>query len=150
MHKNITREDAEAMIDQYVLEIGLTKEKTYNAERRAWYWVKGSARIEVYIYPVKTETYERNFLRIFSPIAMVPKENPAPFLRKLLEINDSKLGVKLTILPGSDQVYATFERDIRGMDYEELATCIADLEWWADKLDDELKQEQLGGAAPQA
>jgi hypothetical protein len=25
------------------------------------------------------------------------------------------------------------------MDYGELATCIADLEWWADKLDDELR-----------
>jgi hypothetical protein len=25
------------------------------------------------------------------------------------------------------------------MDYQELATCISDLEWWADKLDDELK-----------
>jgi hypothetical protein len=27
------------------------------------------------------------------------------------------------------------------MDFHELSTCIADLEWWADKLDDELKNE---------
>ena len=84
-------------------------------------------------------------MRIFSPIIKVPENNQANFYKKLLEINDSKLGVKLTLLPGSTQVYATFERDIKGIDYEELATCIADLEWWADELDDELAVEFSGG-----
>jgi hypothetical protein len=54
-------------------------------------------------------------------------------------MNDVNLGVKLTLSKESNKVYATYERDILGMDYGELATCIADLEWWADKLDDELK-----------
>jgi hypothetical protein len=48
------------------------------------------------------------------------------------------------LLPNSDQVYATFERDINGIDFDELATIIADLEWWADKLDDELAAEFSG------
>lgn len=137
--------DVEAMIDAYVKEIGLTKEQTYNIEKKAWYWVKGSARIEVFIQEINFETHSRFYLRIFSPIIKVPENNQANFYKKLLEINDSKLGVKLTLLPGSSQVYATFERDIKGIDYEELATCIADLEWWADELDDELAVEFSGG-----
>ena len=44
-------------------------------------------------------------------------------------------------MPNTDQVFATFERDIRGIDYEEVATFISDLEWWADELDDELARE---------
>ena len=135
----------ESMIDSYVAEIGLTKEQTFNPEKRAYYWVKGSARIEVFIQEIKFESHARYYLRIFSPIIKVPTTNQLSFYKRLLEINDSKLGVKLTLLPNSDQVYATFERDIKGIDYEELATCIADLEWWADELDDELAREFAGG-----
>lgn len=53
-------------------------------------------------------------------------------------MNDTYLGVKLTIMPETDDIYATYERDIQGLDYEELKTCVLDLEWWADFLDDEL------------
>lgn len=139
------KEQVEAMVDAYVAEIGLTKEQTYNKEKKAWYWVKGSARIEVFIQEINFDTHSRFYLRIFSPIIKVPAQNQQAFYKKLLELNDSKLGVKLTLLPTSDQVYATFERDIKGIDYEELATCIADLEWWADELDDELAAEFAGG-----
>lgn len=134
----------ETMIDTYVKEIGLTKEQTYNTEKKAWYWVKGSARIEVFIQEINFDSHARHYLRIFSPIIKVPEVNQLEFYKKLLEVNDSKLGVKLTLLPGSNQIYATFERDIKGIDYEELATCIADLEWWADELDDELAAEFSG------
>ena len=50
-------------------------------------------------------------------------------------------------MPETDKIYATYERDIQGIDYKidykEVKTCIADLEWWADELDDLLK-EKLG------
>lgn len=138
------RTQVESMIDSYVEEIGLTKEQTFNPEKRAWYWVKGSARIEVFIQEIKFENHSRFYLRIFSPVIKVPTTNLINFYQRLLELNDSKLGVKLTLMPGSDQVYATFERDIKGIDYDELATCIADLEWWADELDDELAREFAG------
>jgi hypothetical protein len=144
----ITRDDVEAMINKFIIQIGLTKEQTYNAEKRAWYWKKGSASIEVFIHEIKFEAHSRFYLRVFSPLLKVPATNTQEFYRRLLEMNDSKLGVKLSIMPGSDQVYATFERDIKGIDYDELATCISDLEWWADVLDDELKQQYTGGQAP--
>jgi hypothetical protein len=144
-----TREEAEAMVDKFIAEIGLTKESTYNPQRKAWYWTKGSAKLEVFIHEIKFETHSRFYLRIFSPIIKVPTTNTLEFYRNLLEMNDSKLGVKLSIMAGSDQVYATFERDIQGIDYEELKVCVYDLEWWADLLDDELgKKFGNGGPAP--
>ena len=144
------RDQAEVMVDKFITQIGLTKEQTFNKERRAWYWNRGSARIEVFIQEVKFDTHSRYFLRVFSPVAKVPAADKSEFYRRLLELNDSKLGVKLTLMPGSDQAYATFERDIKGMEYDELVTCIADLEWWADVLDDELAQQFAGNRPPQA
>jgi hypothetical protein len=136
-----TREQAEAMIDDYVVKIGLTKAQTFNPERKAWYWNRGSAGIEVFVQEIKLSTYSRFYLRVFSHILKVPAGSEQKVYKKLLELNDTNLGLKLTLLPGSDKVYATFERDINGMDADELATTIADLEWWADKLDDELAAE---------
>jgi hypothetical protein len=139
------RTKVETMIDNYVKEIGLTKDQTYNSERKAWYWVRGSANIEVFVQEIPMGDYSREFLRVFSPIMKVPKGNELQFYRALLDLNDSKLGVKLSTMEGTDQVYVTFERDIQGIDYDEVKTCIADLEWWADELDDILIN-QFGGS----
>ncbi len=69
----------------------------------------------------------------------IPTTNLLSFYRHLLELNDLRLGVKLCIMPNSQKAFATYERDIRGMDYQELTTCIIDMELWADELDDQLK-----------
>ncbi len=136
-----TKEQVEVMIDEYVVKIGLTKAQTYNPERKAWYWSRGSAGIEVFIQEIKLSTYSRFYLRVFSHILKVPAGSEQKVYKRLLELNDTNLGLKLSLLPNSDKVYATFERDINGIDFEEVSTTIADLEWWADKLDDELAAE---------
>ncbi|WP_026999663.1 YbjN domain-containing protein [Eisenibacter elegans] len=141
--KEIRIELVDAMIQNYVESVGMTKEETYDAERKIWHWQHGSATIEVFVHSVDIGNDKtREYLRIFSFLAPLPKVSDLQlnqFLIRLLEMNDVNLGVKLTVMQGTQKVYATYERDIRGMDYVELATCIADLEWWADKLDDELK-----------
>lgn len=130
------------MIHCYAESVGLSREQTYNAERKNWRWKNGSANIEVLIDKLNfSNGSRRDYLRVFSPLMTIPANNLLAFYRHLLELNDSKLGVKLTIMPNSQMVYATYERDIKGMDYSELSTCIADLEYWADKLDDELKAQ---------
>lgn len=144
-----TREQVEEMIHRFVAEAGMNREQVYKPEKKAWYWTRGSAKIEVFIQEIKFENAaSRFYLRIFSPLIKIPQTNTQEFYRRLLEMNDSKLGVKITIMPGSDQVYATYERDIKGIDYDELVTCVADLEWWADALDDELAHSYGGGEAP--
>ncbi len=129
------------MIHCYVESVGLTRQ-VYNPELKNWRWKTGSASIEILITVLNfANGSRRDYLRIFSPLMDVPTNNLLSFYRHLLELNDSKLGVKLSIMPNSQKVYATYERDIKGMDFNELRTCIVDLEYWADKFDDELKAQ---------
>lgn len=138
MHINPEQKEAVIeMIHSYVQFVGLKLTDAYDALKQSWTWRIGSATIHVYIETMISGGYSRDYLRIFSPLMQIPTTNELAFYRHLLEANDSSLGVKLSLL--NDWVFATYERDIRGMDYDELATCISDLEWWADKLDDELK-----------
>ncbi len=141
--KEIQMELTNAMIQHYVESVGLAAEDTYNNEKKCWCWKRGTADIEVFVQSVEIgKTKTREYLRIFSHIADVPKiskQGREDFLLKLLQANDRSLGVKLTVMSDTNKVYATYERDINGMDYQELSTCISDLEWWADKFDDELK-----------
>ncbi len=141
--KEIRLELVQTMIEKYVESVGLSREETYNEEKNFWHWKHGSANIEVFVQSVKVGNEQtREYLRIFSYLAEIPQLNlnsREKYLIKLLEMNDRNLGVKLTLMEGTNRIYATYERDIMGMDFGELATCIADLEWWADKLDDELK-----------
>ncbi|TAF67014.1 MAG: hypothetical protein EAZ55_04950 [Cytophagales bacterium] len=142
--REIRIELANAMIEKYIeSSVGIDREDVYDAERNIWRWQHGSAFIEVFVQSVNVgEGKTREYLRIYSLLGTLPPMAEAAklqLLANLLEMNDINLGVKLTIMKGTDKIYATYERDIRGMDYLELATCIADLEWWADKLDDELK-----------
>lgn len=130
------------MVHCYVESIGLSRDQIYNPESKNWRWKIGSANVEVFIQTLTfSNGSRRDFLRIFSPIIEIPTNNILGFYRHLLELNDSNLGVKLSILPNTQMVYASYERDIKGMDYSELSTCISDLEFWADKLDDELKSQ---------
>lgn len=143
----VTKQQAAEMINRYVEQQGLSKEDSFDPETQTWSWMKGSATIDVFIQELNFGDHKRSYLRIFSPIAEVPASGKEKFYKTLLEMNDTKLGLKLTIMPGTDDVYASFERDLSGLDFNELSTCIADLEWWADMLDDELA-EKFGGEKP--
>ena len=134
--------EIQQLMIRYLQEIGLNADTCFNSERSAWYWSRGSANIEVFVESVDLSSgTKRHYLRVFSPLVKVPPGAGTAFYRRLLELNDKSLGVKLTLLPSTDTIYATFERDTKGMDYNEMADTIADLEWWADNLDDKLIQE---------
>jgi hypothetical protein len=129
------------MVHQYAQSLGLTRAQVYNEAKEIWSWKIGSANIQVYIETITFNNGKyREYLRVFSTLLQIPpsKQNDASFYRYLLELNDGNLGVKISVMPNNNWVCATSERDIQGMDYDELATCIYDLEIWADKLDDDL------------
>jgi type III secretion system-like peptide-binding chaperone len=134
--------EIQQMMTRYLQEIGLNADTSFKKENNAWYWSRGSANIEVYVDAIDMgNNRKRLFLRVFSPLVTVPPNAGTAFYRRLLELNDKSLGVKLTLYPATDKIYATYERDIKGMDYDEMADTIADLEWWADNIDDKLMQE---------
>lgn len=120
------------MIHCYAESVGLNRQQVYNSELKNWRWKTGTASIEILIAVLNFPNGgRRDYLRIFAPLMDVPSNNLLAFYRHLLELNDTKLCVKLSIMPNSQRVYATYERDIKGMDFYELKTCIIDLEYWA-------------------
>lgn len=133
-------------VKQFIQSVGVDPAQCWNEQNKAYYIYKGSARVEVFVssHPNNDGT-TRHYLRVFSGLMKVPATNKEKFYRRCLEITDQSLGVKLTVMPNAnpdnDWVYATYERDIEGMEYAECVTCISDLGLWADWLDDQLKTE---------
>lgn len=137
----------EDMIKEYLVKIGLKPDECYNSENKAWYWFRGSAKVEAFISETKISDIEsRYFLRIYSGIMKVPQNNQLAFYRRLLDLNDTSLGMKFSTM--NDWVYITTERNIIGIDYAELSYTIYNLELWADQYDDKLKTEFPDGANP--
>ncbi|MEO8770664.1 MAG: YbjN domain-containing protein [Ferruginibacter sp.] len=130
------------MIHKYAESVGLARADVYNTEKRNWTWKKGSASIEIFILRIDLGNgYVRDFIKIFTLVMQVPQTNLLEFYRRLLELNDEKLGIKLTLQKDGNNVWGTFERDINGMDYNELVAFISDFEIWADQFDNMLEAE---------
>jgi hypothetical protein len=136
---------AKQMIDDFCKSKGIDPATIYNPDKKLWSLQRGSAPVQVMLLsvPVGDNTI-REFLQAAAPIIKVPKGKELDFYRRLLELNDVKLGVKLSIQSGTDQVWALYERDLIGMDYTELETCLEDLGYWADEFDDLLRNEFAG------
>ncbi len=131
------------MVHCYAESVGLDRHTVYNSEKLFWSWTKGSATIQIMIHKLNYDNgSRRDFIRIFCPVMDVPATNQLlTFYRRLLELNDEKFGIKFSVLPNVNKVWATFERDIKGIDFNELSTFISDFEHWADTLDDQLKEQ---------
>ena len=130
------------MINDFVSERGIDPSTVYNPEKKMWNLKRGSASIQVLLMEIPVgEGQIREFVQAASPIIKIPSGKELPFFRRLLELNDIKLGVKLSLQSGTDQVWALAERDLIGMDYSELQTLLEDLGFWADEFDDLLTKE---------
>jgi hypothetical protein len=49
------------MINRFMTEIGLSEAQTFNAERKGWYWKKGSANMEVFVRGQHQEVFPPRF-----------------------------------------------------------------------------------------
>lgn len=137
------KSEAKELINHYVRENGLSVDDIYDEERGSWFWTRGDVKIQAMLQTVGEDDEQRNYLRVFSPLVKLPSASVTAFYRKLLELNDVSLGVKLTIEEGGNQVYATYERDLEGIDYNEIVKIISDLELWSEDLTGQLV-EQFG------
>ncbi|HOV13169.1 MAG TPA: YbjN domain-containing protein [Spirochaetota bacterium] len=132
------------MINDFVAEKGINVKDVYFPDKLLWRLKRGTASIDIMLLSVPvSENQIREFLQVASPIIKVPKGRELEFYKTLLELNDVKLGVKLSLQKDTDQVWALYERDLIGMSYTELITCLEDLGYWADEFDDIL-QKQFG------
>ena len=144
----MTTEMVKTYVQQLCTEIGTTAEAIYNADTKAWYFTRGSAKLEVFMTSYETSSKAtRTFIRVFSPIYALPtdRQKQLDLYTGALEANTQYMGVKISSIPANGYLYAVAERDIEGMDYTEFSTLITDLGYWADQLDDFLA-ERFGAA----
>ena len=136
---------ATEMINDFVTSKGISLSEVDNPEQKKWSLKRGSASVQILLLSIPVGNgVIREFVQAASPIMLIPKGKELEFYRRLLELNDVKLGVKFSIQKGGEQVWALAERDLIGIDYTEMVTLLEDLAFWADELDDILKNE-FGG-----
>lgn len=144
----ISVEECVQMVQRFLSECGVdpnsSKLKTENC--LGWLIQKGSA--EIYIVIGNNELINEVTLEVFSPILKLPKQNILPFYRRCLEVNRFLIGCALCV--DKDEVMVVSERQLEGLNYEELETMIICVANAADTIDDELAKEfgaQLAGAS---
>jgi hypothetical protein len=138
-----TTEMVKVYVNQLCSEVGTDPDKIFNAQTKAWYFTKGSASIEVFMTSYETVGKTiRTFIRCFAPIYPLPldPQKKLDLFQGALEANTQYMGVKISSIADRGFLYAVAERDIEGMDYQEFVTLISDLGFWADQLDDFLKE----------
>lgn len=130
-------------INRLCTEAGADPQKIYNPQNEAWYFLKGSITLEVFFTSYETaDSSVRTFIRCLSPIYTIPLDSAKrlELYHVALEVNSRNTGVKLGTIAEKGHLYAIAERDIEGMDYGEFVTLVNDVAYWADQLDDLLKQ----------
>ncbi len=138
-----TQEMVIAYINRLCTEAGADPQKIFSHQNNAWYFARGSSTLEVFFTSYETEDKtERTFLRCFSTIYPIPIDltKRQELYHIALEVNARNMGVKIGIMAEKGIMYAIGERDIEGMDYQEFVTLINDVGYWADHLDDMLKE----------
>lgn len=125
-------------------EMGVDERKVYNVNTGAWYFTHGSSTIEVFLTTQKNlQQQPQTFIRCMAPLCEIPKDIKKQFelYRTVLAINATYLGYKISSDEERGLVCIIAERNISGMDYDEMLTLITDLGLWADKLDNFLQEQ---------
>jgi hypothetical protein len=128
------------------IDLGVDASSIYNEKTGSWYFTQNGSTIEVFLTAQKNPQQEQQvFIRCMSPLCAIPRDLPKQFVlyKTAMAINATYLGYKLTADETRGIVCAVTERNIEGMDYNEMITLISELGFWAGKLDAFLKKEIL-------
>jgi len=125
----------EKMINDFIASLNIDPEQCRHRPRLLWSLYKGSALI--YIELFKADNID--FIETSSPILKLPSRNLLPLYRKLLELNFQLLGIKF--FTRDDWVYLSENRQLKGMDFDELKAMITRVGGFADQWDDLLIEE---------
>ena len=121
------------MIEDIVKSWNLNPQEIFDANLNVWRLVQGSAYFDIGIYNFQNGG---DYLVVSSPICKIPANNLLAFYRRLLEMNDTMLGVKFSVQ--GNQVWMLAQRECEGMDIGEAKRLIDNLRFFADEVDDEL------------
>jgi hypothetical protein len=125
-------------------DMGVEEKKVYNPATGAWYFLQGSSTVEVFLTTQKNlQQQPQTFIRCMAALCEIPRDQKKQFAlyRTAMAINATYLGYKISAEEEKGLVCIISERNISGMDYDEMITLITDLAHWADKLDGFLAAE---------
>ena len=125
----------EKMINDLLASYGLDPQKCRHRPKTLWSAYRGSALIFIEIFNMNNIEY----VEISCPIMKMPSKKLLPFYRKLLELNFQLMGVKFFIK--QDVLYLAVNRELKGLDSDELKLMVNRVSGNADKFDDILIAE---------
>ena len=125
----------EKMISDLLAGFGLDPEQCRHRPKTLWSAYRGSALIYTEIFNMNNI----NYIEISCPVMKIPSKNLLPFYRKLLELNFQLIGVKFFVK--QDLLYLAVNRELKGLDPDELKVMVNRVSNNADKLDDLLITE---------
>ncbi|MEO0126470.1 MAG: YbjN domain-containing protein [candidate division WOR-3 bacterium] len=125
----------EKMVNDLLASFGLDPEKCRHRPRTLWSAYRGSALIYIDIFKLE----DIDYVEISCPLMLLPSRNLLPFYKRLLELNYQLMGAKFFV---RDQwVYLAENRELKGLDSEELKAMIERVSYHADRLDEALIEE---------
>lgn len=128
----------EKMIDDLFVSFGLNPERCRHHPQTLWSAYRGSALIYIELFQIENVYY----IEVSCPIMTLPSRNLLPFYRKLLEINFQLMGIKFLVR--DHWVYIAENRQLKGLDFEELKALEERVSHHADRLDELLIEEFKG------
>lgn len=126
-------------VEKGIESLGIPAADCRGQNEGQWDFNRGSASIAVGI--TSTERFPDGYFYtncILMLVSEVPAEKQPEFYRTLLDISASLVNMKLCT--NGDYVMLLSNRDASGLDPEEVASCINELSYYADLLDDRLKE----------
>jgi hypothetical protein len=125
----------EKMINDLLASYNLDPQQCRHRPKTLWSAYRGSALIFIEIFSMNNIEY----IEISCPIMKIPSKKLLPFYRKLLELNFQLMGVKFFIK--QDILYLAANRELKGLDSDELKLMVNRVSGNADKSDDILIAE---------
>jgi hypothetical protein len=114
---------------------GLEPDECYDDEHNYWRFAKGSVEIYVSLLDIGGEHY----VTIGAPIMAVPQSRREDLFARLLEENALRIAVKFSIR--ADVVWLEFNREMKGLGFDEAARALVRVAEVADELDEVLVNE---------
>ena len=127
------------IIEKGIDSLGIPPATARGTEDGQWDFNRGSATIAVGI--ISSDRFPNGYFYVSSilmDVNEVPADKKEEFYKKMCEMNASLVNMKLCL--NENQVQLISNRDAIGLDIEEVATTINSLSYYADLLDDLLKE----------
>ncbi|MBN1251957.1 MAG: YbjN domain-containing protein [Bacteroidales bacterium] len=105
-----------------------------------WNLKRGSANVWIDVWETEQKNY--GYFQCMAPVIEVPTKNTEAFYREILEINHNLYGVAMTKF--NSWIYLKTNRELDGLDQNEMMAMINRIGVYADQYDDLLRNKYWG------